>query len=235
MIIRSPTGLFKTVLPTELGSGNIIFTISNNEPPRLSTTTLQLPVASTIRSRESGITNQQRRLGVGELIFTITSGSKVNPGSNKKAFEIGQLLNFTDELIQSVEPLNVPADIVIQHNNNILDLNSIGLSSNQIDELLSKSVDKFNELKILLAKLQSESSDIKVQIAENQKAINEQTKVIEVTKIVLEPTDPINVELENRLITLQSQRNALIEAQAVKNADAEDIYNQLLTVSAVVK
>jgi hypothetical protein len=235
VIIRFPTGLFRTVLPTETGPGNVIFTVSNNSPPRVSTTTLQLPVASTVRLRESDVTDEERRLSVGERVFTITSGFKVNPGSNKRAFEIGQLLDFSDDLTQTIEPLKLPADIVIQHNNNLFDLGALGLTEDQIQELIDRSTEKFNELKISLASLQSEAKDLGVQIAENQKAINEQVKVIEVTKVVLDATNPINVDLADKLTVLRTQRDELIAAQMAKNLEAQEVYNQLLTISTVVK
>ena len=227
--------MFRTVLPTEYSSGNVIFTISNNEPPRTQTSTLQLPYASTIRVRESGISDQERRLTVGDLIFTVTTGLQQNPGSNKKAFEVGQFLEFGDQTSPSGEILNVPVDIVIQHNTNLLDLESSGLNNDQISDLLEQSVNKFNELKKSLAVLQSEASNISVKIVENQKSINEQNKIINVAKIITGTNSVIYIELTAKLALLQQEQSNLLAYQMTNKTETENVYNQLLTISVVVK
>lgn len=240
MIIKHPTGLFKTALPGETESGNVIFTISNNDPsknnpPRSSTITLQVPAASILRDRTSSLTDDERRLAMGELIFTVTSGVRSDPGSGKKAFEIGEYLEFTDEEETVIAKPNIPDSVEIQHNTNILDTAASGLDDTQISTLITKATELFNLLKQQLAVAQSNLGNIKIRISENQKAINEQNKLIDITKIVMGETDPIYQQLQDQLNLLITEKNNLIASQNTQAVDAKSIYDQMIKVSMVIK
>lgn len=240
MIIKHPTGLFKTALPSETGSGNVIFTISNNDPskndpPRSPTVTLQIPAASVLGGRVSSLTDDDRRLAMGELIFTITSGVRYDPGSGKKAFEVGEYLEFTDEEEEVIAKPNIPDSVEIQHNTNILDTAASGLDDTQISTLIARATELFNSLKQQLATAQSNLGNTKVRISENQKAINEQNKLIDVTKIVMGETDPMCQQLQDQLDALIAEKNSLIANQNAQAEEAKSIYDQMIKVSMVIK
>lgn len=240
MIIKHPTGLFKTALPSETGSGNIIFTISNNDPskndpPRSPTITLQVPAASVLGGRTSTLTDNDRRVAMGELIFSITSGARFDPGSGKKAFEIGEYLEFTDEEVSNIAKSNIPDSVEIQHNTNILDTAASGLDGSQVSILIARATETFNLLKQQLTAAQSDLANIKVRISENQKAINEQNKIIDVTKIVMGETDPMYQQLLDQLDVLAAEKASLIADQNVLAAEANAIYDQMIKVSMVIK
>ena len=96
MIIRFPTALYDSVLPQapEYG-GNVTYTVSMEDPPRIFQTTIRLPPAVERREKTDKIIDDDtRRIHLGERIFTVSRTNKSITGSGKKQFEVGQVLTF---------------------------------------------------------------------------------------------------------------------------------------------
>jgi hypothetical protein len=91
MIINFPTALYESVLPGPSESGNITYTISNQDPPKSSNTFLQLPRNEEIRKTPPRTYSKyDKRKFSSDLIFNITIPSLSTEGSGIKNFEIGQ-------------------------------------------------------------------------------------------------------------------------------------------------
>lgn len=240
MIIRHPTGLYENVgqLPLGLASGNVTWTISTEDPNRaVGQSFLKLPLSEEIRPTPARIhSNEQRRAQLGELVFSITEGRRVEPGSNTKLFEVGQQLTF-DDVVSSTDVTRavVPETIEIRHDQNILDLQKAGLSDEQIDFITAQSRARADELSDLIADLQVEIKSIEVQIAENQKQINETNKILQaVLELSLTGTG-VEEDLQARLSGLLEERDALTVELTEANAQVEAANQSLLTVSQLVR
>jgi len=240
MIIRFPTGLYESVgqIPTGQASGNITWTISTEDPMRAASASfLKLPLAEEIRPTPERIfSNEQRRSQLGELVFTITEGRRVEPGSNTKLFEVGQQLSF-DDIVSStaVTRAIIPGTIEIQHNTNILDLQNAGLTEDQIDEITVQARARQDELSDLIADLQVEIKGIEVRITENQKQINETNKILQAVLELSLTGSEVEEDLQSRLSLLSEERDALTVDLNESNAQVEAANQSLLTVAQLVR
>lgn len=237
MIIRHPTGLYQNngqlpIRPSD--SGSITFTISSEDPKRAVADILRLPIGQELRVRSGLIfSDDERRVNFGEFLFTISTGRQSDGGSNKKLFEVGEFLTFTDDQIREITTTEVPDVVDIQHNTNILDLNDVGLTDDEEKEILKLANDKSEEFQAQIRNLQTEIKNLKTSIVENQKKINETRKVINGLTVLQENElrDRINDNLEKLL----GERADLIDVINNKNTEIKDIFNKLIDISEFVR
>jgi hypothetical protein len=240
VIITAPTGLYKPVLPQGESLGNITYTISE-DPPRSNIVVLHLPVAESLPTATSDILDDQTsRAQFGELIFTISNSTRTVPGSNQKTFEVGEVLEFEENPpIQELDILRSPQNIEIQHNTNLLDLGSVGLTESEIESLTQGSLIKQNELRLQFAQKNTEVKDLETDISENQKRINETNKTIRATKVVFGITNGSDNEIFQKLTAtleeLETERDQLISDYNAKVAEVEMVLKELLQVSELVR
>lgn len=242
IIIRHPTSLYARQLPQGTAPGAVAWTISTQEPLIANARFLKLPVAEELMRRPPNIFDETaRRAHEGALIFTLLRADQTMTGSNKRQFEIGEIIEFTDDTTEALIPDPSPNTVDIQHNNNILDLESIGLTADEIDSLVQQSTLKKRTLEDQLASVKSNIANTKILIIENQKQINETTKVIDATRQLFGIVDgdlmfnnPIYQKLLGILngfniqsATLNAQYNALI-------IEVQTIFNALLQLSELV-
>ena len=113
MIIKFPTGLYKSVLPINGKSGNITYTISSMSPPRPFINAVKLPTIEELKvTPDKVFTDEERREQLGELVFTVVNSNRSLPGSNTKTFEIGEILAF--ENLVPVEEINTSFFCLVQ-------------------------------------------------------------------------------------------------------------------------
>ena len=242
MIIRFPTGLYKTVLPQKPSDDqSVIFTISSTDPPRSTEVFQELPIAETVKQKEPIINELDRRDSYGGLIFTLDSGSQTLAGSAKKSFEVGQMLDF-DQTVESASLTQAPQSVEIRHDTNVLDLEATGLNDAEISELISASEQKKQSLDKELTQIISVMDNIKMAIDENQKDINEVQKTISAAEVALSGSagtgasgSPIMDKLNAQLDILQEQKQALIDSLASLDTQAGIIRDELLNVSQLVR
>ncbi len=235
MIINSPTGLFSSVLPkTESDSASVLYTISNQSPPEERGVFVILPEAESLKGAPPKIhTDEERRAAVGELVYTISKSNRDIPGSNRKLFEIGQFLEFVDNTAPTLSTDNTPSEVLIQHNTNVLDLEDLGLTEEEIAALTSDSEVKKKELELQLSNLKSEIAGLKSEIGESQKRINEYNKAINAIKVIgnAEITEKLETSRDAEIVS----QGQLVELHNNKISESEDIYNQLLDISQLVR
>lgn len=244
MIIVAPTGLYKSILPKNSESGNITYTVSSQDPPRTNVTVLQLPVVEEFKPAPDEIFDEDTRRSVfGEQILTLSQGSRSNPGSNSKTFEVGEILNFEDNPpIEEINTLRAPDDIEIRHDTNLLDLEGIGLSEEEIFDLELLSQQKLRSLQQLYSDKRTDISDLDAEIGENQKKINETNKTIKAVRelfdipdSVLEFDNDIFTKLNASLIELEEDRDQLIADRNASGTELEDLQKSIVRVSELVR
>lgn len=240
MIITHPTGLYAQAgqLPTNPeDSGNVTFTISSDDPARSIALVLQLPVVEELRPRPPLIFNDaERRLSVGELVYTLISANRTQTGTNAKLFDIGEFLEF-DDIDDELELPTISAQSVvdIQHNTNLLNLPGAGLSDEEIDEVTELSTQRKKELEDEVAALQGQIDSTKSAISENQKQLNETRKIIDAVTELGSGGSVILDNLVAREETLTVERTELITTLNQLNTDLVSAINSLLKVSTLVR
>ena len=244
MIIRFPTGLYKPILPTGSQSGNITWTISTEDPPRSPVRLTQIPVAEELEPNPDRIfTDRERRGQFGELVYTIARNSRSNPGSNVKQYELGEDLAFEiNPPEQEVLPLESPKELEIQHNTNLLDLESLGLTEDEIASLVEGSEERQVKLESEFNMKNIEARNLETSIVENQKKINETNKAIKATREVFEIPDgdltnsnEIYQKLLATLADLEIQREQLIADRNAIVQDLKSITESIRRVSELVR
>lgn len=248
MIIRYPTGLYKSILPKDGEVGNVTYTISNNDPPRQFVRLVQLPVFEELQTAPDRLFDDlERREQLGELIYTIATSSRSDPGSNVKLFEVGQVLEFEEEPpIETVNTTYAPSNIDLQHNTNLLDLEGAGLTEEEARVLTVSSQTKIASLEREYLTIQTSIQNLKTNITENQKKINETNKTIRAVREIndiaeddLEYDEGAIGEIYQKLLTslasLESQRDQLITDVNAKSIEAEEVYKSILRISELVR
>lgn len=239
MIILSPTGAFAKRLPSEdTDTTSVTYTISNNPPPPI--------VASFVVNAPVGIISKnpivetRERNAYGHLIFTVVSGNKTVAGSGKKAFEPGEAIEFETN-VNTLEENPPIGKVEIQHNNNILDLESLGLTADEVNTLKNKSNERIEEVKATLTSLQSSIRNSNILLSETRKSINEANKAIKAIQTIYgmvsddEDGNEIYQKLLDKLASLQKAEEDLITELNSLNIEYKATQDDLLRLSTVVK
>lgn len=239
MIIRFPTGQYQDAgqLPKNPSdTANVTFTISNDDPLRSTDVILQLPLVEEQHKRAPPTySDQVRRTAMGELVFTVVMANRNNVGSNRRQFNIGQYLEFSDEETIPVSQPSIPLTVDLQHNTSQFDLTDSGLTDEEIAEITLQSTTRKKALESQLAQVQAQIQSDQMAIGENQKSINEIRRTIAAVQLILVPTDPVMIKLVTREEILVAERDVLINGLNALNDEALQIYNDLVAISSLVK
>lgn len=98
MIIKYPTGLYKTVLPKyPEDSQSVVYTISNSTPPRSSLNFAAVPFGIESRVRVRDLTPDLiRRSNLGQLVFVTKDERSGTIQTGNQLFYVGQVIEFGD-------------------------------------------------------------------------------------------------------------------------------------------
>ena len=237
MIIEFPTALYIPILPSSPEiAGNVTYTISSEDPPRQSQILQQLPAAEILKPLPSKVfTPEENRAVLGDFIFSVSRSSRSETGSNKKQFEVGQFLDFGDQdTFGDLTVTEVPQKIDLQQNTNLLDLESLGLSTRESDTVTTQASAKFDEILEELNVIKTKIDDNKISISENQKSLNETEKTISAVEL-LDDVEDILADLRNTAEELISEREDLISNTNILNEQAKQKYNDLLKIRELVR
>lgn len=217
--------------------GNVIYTISNEDPKRSNALVVQLPVAEEIRKRPGIVYNDKdRRVAFGELIYTLIEANRTETGTNRKLFDVGEILEFDDDDIVIPDQMKIPKQVDIQHNTNLLDLEDIGLSVDEINSVITQVENRKKELENKVAEFQSLISNNQTLIQENQKKLNETHKAMNAVKIAFnDASNPIVLKLLAHVEELSNERDTLIATVNSLNDEASKAFDELIKVSTLVK
>ena len=243
MIIDFPTALYNSVLPQNPeDNASVTLTISSTNPPRDTGNVSQLPIAEKLKPLPDKIFDRsQNRDALGDFVFSISQSFITDIGTNKKQFEVGELLSFGEESdVEAIGITEVPDLVDLQQNTNLLDLSEFGLSDEEVESLTSQAEDKFNELIIELNAIKSNVKDNEVKISENQKSLNEARKAIKAVRVVLGiPEDDTGDGILQKLLEsaedLLEERDALVSDTNSLNAQAKDKFQELLDTRQLVR
>tara|TARA_R110000765_G_scaffold139168_2_gene239287 strand:- start:2000 stop:2731 length:732 start_codon:yes stop_codon:yes gene_type:complete len=243
MIINSPTGLYKNVIPAApSNSGNVTYTISMADPPRISELYPKIPEGVSNRKKLLKTITTTPRKSVGGLAFTTSKASATTASNNVKQFGMGQVLEFGSVNVRAVDPMLVSNKTEYKHDVAVIDYDKLGVD---IDGQLivgeasfvvhKKLSDKLNDLKELRA-------NSEVLINNNQKIINETRRTTGALKVIVDQSDEYDNEINELIVQLDVKLSDAINAKdiAVSDAnkhaaDAKVISDELRKISLVMK
>ena len=238
MIIKFPTALYNSVLPqVSTDTQNITFLVSSTDPPRSSDSTLQLLRSQEIRPLPATIfTKEERRNNLGKLIFSINSGKQSHVGIGNKQFEVGQVLEFGDVTLEELDDLEVPNVVELQQNTNELDTDAFGLEADEVALLIRETTGLFNTYISQLNEMVETIKNTESEISDNQKLINEVNKAKRAAQIAfVDSSSDIITKLAEREEELISNRSSLIKSLNEYTAEANEIYNKIISLREMVR
>jgi len=239
VIITAPTALYDSILPKAATTpGNMTFTISSNDPPRTQSFVSQLSSAADYQDLPTRVyTNKERRASLGNMIFSVSYGAKGPAGFGQKMFEVGQTLSFEDTTTDLTE-VQVSNNLDLQQNLNLLNLEAMGLTTDQIARLIDSSNEQFNKLVIDLNMAFTNINNAKTAISDNQKKINETSKALDAAQTVYTLIGQGKDIVDSLTTTKAGLEQAKVDLIAYYNGQvttAELIVGQILNVREVVR
>lgn len=244
MIVQFPTGLYDTVLPANPEDrGNVTYTISNDPPPRTNLLFPKVTRGITDRKRAPRtITIFNRRQTQGDLIFSVSSASRSKEGNNARIYEIGQIIEFDDAPIQTIDPMFVSPKSETRHDTNKFDYEALGLTEDEITTINQKSLIIQEALTEKLNAARENRSNAEIEVVNQQKIINDVTRNINALQIIVDNSAETDPGVDALIEKFTAKRNEAFEARDQAKADANryaseaaSLQDQLRTVATVVK
>ena len=209
-------------------------------PPEDKRVTPRLPPGYEFRKRVGFTTDPfADRQVLGAQSFTVSGASTASiAGTAKKQLEVGQILEFSDSAAESVDPMPVASQTVIQHDLNALDYASLGLTADDQAHLEDLAARTLNNLNGQLNDLRIRRTTVEIAINENKKAQNETIKAITAIKELVSE-DPtlagMVVILEDKLAGLQASMTELISQADALAAEAVSVLDRCRGVCPLVR
>ncbi len=244
MIISYPTGLYRSVLPTNPGDGgNVTFTISNTTPPRTNLIFPKIPTGVVDRGRQQAspsVTPFNNRQYLGDLIFSVSSAKRTQTGNNARQYELGQVLDDTITTTPTVDPMLVGSITGIQHDTNVFDYAALGISSAEQATVATTSLLAYTALTDQLNSLKQQRADAEITINLQQKLINDTTRTLTALTIVMQQTNNPDLQLLIEKLTGTRDAATVVCAQAVAAASsiaaqADVVLANLRSVAVILK
>lgn len=223
--------------------GNVTFTISNEPPPRTNLFFQKIPLGVVDRQRLPSVSDiVTRRLDLGDLIFSVSRSARTEEGNTAKQYEIGQVLDFADVALQTVDPMLVGVLTEIQHNNNILDYEIMGLTEDEQQLLADNALQTQDLLTDQLNLVRQERANADQTINSNQKTINEINRTLSAIEIIIANAASTDGSLRELVDKLTSRLNevtaardeAIVQANNLA-AQADTIIGELRGLGIIVK
>lgn len=241
MIINYPTALYKNVIPHNPGDGgNVTFTISNNPPPRTNLAFIKIPAGIAIKQKDPVVPTVTTRADVGELIYSVNSANRSNDGNTAKQYELGQVLDFTLTSPVTVSPMLVSHITEIQHNNNVIDLASFGITGEQQQQIAAEANSVIAALNDRLNVIKRTRSNVDIEINTIQKSINDIGKTINALTVMNDnaPSTEVSAIIDNlqtQSVVLNAKLDANIHAANQLATEASSVLDSIRVISTVVK
>jgi hypothetical protein len=236
MIIKYPTALYKSIIPTSPDvSGNITYTISSESPPKYDNNLLQLPLDQEIRTYPDRIyTKDTARKFNGKLVFDMTIPSKSTDGSNSKQFEIGQTLDFTDSSSTNVDGYNLES-IELRQDLSVVDYSRYGLNDDEYEELINTARKQMDSITLEISKTGSDLNINNDSIMKNQADINQSTKLYNSTVLVLGESHPSSIKIKTKIDEYNIEKTSLIDNRQILQDKLQSLRDELDKIREVVR
>lgn len=233
MIIRYPTAFFEPLLPVDNEAGNVTYTCSGDPPREKQLATPRAPIEIISEYNFASL-----RATYGELAYTTVVSSAYVVASGRKQYEIGQLLDFTDDTTEVV--LQAPSSLSqIRHDTNLLDLSDLGLTDDEIAAVDTAASDALTVLLASLNQLRQRADINSVAMADNQKKTNEVVKALAAVDVIGSSTTvdiaAIKTHLEATQVALGAEMASLVALADQLSAEISVVNSNISAVSQLVR
>lgn len=242
MIINFPTGLYSTKLPVLASDrGNVTFVISNEIPSRTNLVYPKVPQA--IIEKPKRIRDKAlllRRPSMGELVFTVAKTTRAEVGNSERIYETGQILEFNEVPIKSIDPMLVADKTEIQHNVTRINYDGLELSDADLVNIQSNSLTAYEKLNLELNQIREDRKNNEQIILTNQKIINDANRTINALTVI--NGTEFSQDIADLIIKMEQKKatasNLVEQAVILSNelaARATDVQDQIRAIATVVK
>jgi hypothetical protein len=217
MIIKYPTGLYKSQMDDFVANTNVTYNISNNPPPRSNIIFQKIPDGIAFIKLTK---KKKARSDLGQLIFTTSSsyGGVIQNGIKLK--NIGEYIEFGDVLDVGQSTPVAPDISDITHNISYPNYEQMGLNQDEVTLINSEILIEFDKKTLLLNSLKSQLKDTKNSIQNSQKQINALNNSISALVLIgSKALNDIIDRLEAQSIALQLEMNGLQDLERNLNSE----------------
>jgi uncharacterized phage infection (PIP) family protein YhgE len=183
----------------------------------------------------------RRRDVVGDLAFTISQSRRDTEGSNNKVFETGQILEFSDGPLKTLDPMLVSPKTETQHDVTRINYEPLGVDEDDQQLISDASLLTHKNLADQLNLVRQQRKNAEEVVVANQKIINDSNRTINALKVIQDqsPTTDSDVDeliqkLEQKKDDAFTARDQATEAANALAAEATRLQNELRTVSTVL-
>lgn len=243
MIVKFPTGLYSNILPTEPGDGgNVTYTISNDPPPRTNLVFPKIPPGIVDRRKTPRDPDVLRRRSViGDLAFTVSQSRRDTEGSDDKVFETGQILEFSDGPLKSLDPMLVDKTTETQHDVVRINYEPLDVDADEQQLISDTSLAAHKELSDQLNLVRQQRKNAEQVVVTNQKIINDSNRTIKALNVIQSQSPTTDSDVDDLIAKLEQKKNDAFVArdQATETAntlaaEASRLQDELRTVSTVL-
>lgn len=239
MLIRYPTSFYKPLLPAKPSdAGDVTFTISSKEPPRPKNASVKVPAGIAPLINRKPIP----RAILGDLVFTVNDSSSSILLDSTNQYVLGDILEFGVDAAEDQTAAAPTALLEIRHDLVRIDYEAIGLSANDISILNQASADTQEQLRRQLNQRQKDYENNSIEITNTIKSLNEATKTLQATQVVLQstpienkpPIQYIITKLVAKIDQLDNTKALLVIKSTVISSDINDLIKKTRSIGVVV-
>lgn len=235
MIINYPTALYRSVLPASDESGNITYTISNQDPPKSLSIFLQLPRNEEIRKQPNRTySKEDKRQFSSNLVFNLTIPSLSTEGSGSKTFEIGQFLDFTSEIEAIPDPYSLES-IELRQDTNVVDYKKFGLDESEYINIVKIAGKRMDDISNEINTIGTRLNNNKENVSSNQSDINESTKLYNNIVLILGANSEQAKKVQIKIDGYNEYKIKLLAERDTLLATLDSLRNDLSKIREVVR
>jgi chromosome segregation ATPase len=153
----------------------------------------------------SDVSDGLRRLNRGDLIFVAKDNKAGATGAGNQLFYPGQTIDFTSSQIAPIDDVN--SSLETQHNQYYVDPGDIDLEQSEYSDVVINALSTQKQVLLELEALQKSKDDLRVEIVNQQRILNESNLVISGLDVIIS-NDPDNDEMKDIRAQLQATADA---------------------------
>lgn len=156
-------------------------------------------------------------------------------------FETGQVLEFTDAPLKTLDPMLIGVKTQTQHDINRLDYTALGVDENEQQLIADSSLLVHKELSDQLNVIRQQRADSEQQVIANQKIINDTNRTINALEIIQSSSAETDNDVDALIEKMKIKRNEALtsrnQATEIANslaAEATVLVDEIRTISTVL-
>jgi hypothetical protein len=225
--VRYPTGAYRALLPKRASdSQSVVYTISNNVPPRSELAAPKVPMGVAYRHTRPRLTGGRHDT----LIYTTGAAYRSSAVSGMPKYGIGTILEFGSEPIEEqLRPTLTNNVMTAQHGVDQIDYTQLGLTVQDSALLQAAAKAKYDALVAELNQTQQRRLNVENSLDMIQRELNQLTKAMDAVAVI------DDASLAAVTAKLAAQRAAKLAARQELIVEANALAGTLVTLSNRVR